>query len=87
MGNPEGEVGRMKKLNFYFPTALVERLETISTSSSANASQIVRKAVEEYITRLEREEMEREIARASTANRDFDRKFASEWAKFETRNS
>jgi len=84
--NPEGEVGRMKKLNFYFPPALVERLEKMATGNSVNASQIVRKAVEEFITKLEREEIEKEIVKASKANREFDQKFAAAWSRFETRN-
>jgi predicted DNA-binding protein len=75
---------RMKKLNFYFPPGLVERLEKIASSQSTNLSQVVREAVEEFVMRVEREEIERELAKASKANQEFDRQFAADWARFES---
>ena len=80
-----GDSGRMRKLNFYFPPGLVERLEKIASARSVNLSQIVRKAVEEFVTNSEREEIEKEIARACKVNQEFDQQFASDWVRFETR--
>ena len=76
--------GRMKKLNFYFPPGLVGRLERIASTNSANLSQVVREAVEEYVTRVEREEIERDLIKASRANQEFDVQFATDWARFES---
>ena len=76
--------GRMKKLNFYFPPGLVARLERIASTNSANLSQVVREAVEEFVTRVEREEIERDLIKASRANQEFDGKFATDWARFES---
>lgn len=78
------DIGRMKKLNFYFPIGLVERLQKIASGRSSNLSQVVRRAVEEYVTNAEREAIEKEVARACKVNQDFDREFASTWASFET---
>ncbi len=75
--------GRMRKLNFYFPPGLIERLEKIASAHSTNLSQVVREAVEEFVTRVEREEIERELIKASRANQEFDRQFATDWARFE----
>lgn len=85
MHSPGTAGGRMRKLNFYFPPVLVERLEKIASARSANLSQIVREAVEEFVMNKEREAIEKEIALACKANQDFDRQFASDWAGFETR--
>ncbi len=74
---------RMRKLNFYFPPGLIERLEKIASAHSTNLSQVVREAVEEFVMRVEREEIERELASASKANQEFDRQFAKDWARFE----
>ena len=85
MGALGDDVGRMRKLNFYFPPGLVERLEKIASARSANLSQIVRKAVEEFVTNSEREEIDKEIIKACEVNQEFDQQFASDWARFETR--
>ena len=76
--------GRMRKLNFYFPPGLVERLEKIASAHSANLSQVVREAVEEFVTKVEREEIETDLIKASKANQEFDRQFATDWARFES---
>ncbi|MGB6123108.1 MAG: hypothetical protein WBG80_14465 [Bacteroidota bacterium] len=76
---------RMQKRNFSFPPDLIERAQRVARSHSANLSQIVRKAVEEFVDKKEREELDQEVIRACKANREFDKEFASEWAQYETR--
>ena len=76
---------KMLKRNFNFPPELLERAERLATANSATLSQLVRKALEEYVVRMEREEIEQEIVRACTLNRGFDREFAADWAKVETK--
>jgi hypothetical protein len=73
------------RLNLNVTAELNEKLNSWAEALQITLSELARKALSEYIERLERNKREQELAEACKNYRQFNKKFSSEWAKFETR--
>ncbi len=83
MGNTM--INEKNRLNFNVTAELNEKLNSWAETLQLTLSELTRKALSEYIERLERNKREHELAEACKNYRQFNKKFSSEWAKFETR--
>jgi predicted DNA-binding protein len=77
--------GQKNRLNLNVPAELNERLNSWAEKLQMTMSELTRKALGEYLEGLERNKCEQELAEACNNYRQFNKKFSSEWAKFETR--
>ncbi len=75
----------MQKKNLYIPIELVQRAEAIARIRQMGLSEFIREALNRFVVESEREQMDRELAEACKSYRDFNKKFASDWAHYETR--
>jgi Arc/MetJ-type ribon-helix-helix transcriptional regulator len=58
--------GKLKKVTFAFPDSLLQRLRTLADQKRiASVNSVVREAVEEYVTNLERENFRQAMAEAA----------------------
>ncbi len=73
------------RLQLNLTAELNEKLNAWAERLEITLSELTRKALSEYIERLERNKREQELAEACKNYRQFNKKFSSEWAKFETR--
>jgi hypothetical protein len=73
------------RLNFNVTTELNDKLISWAERLKVTLSELSRVALSEYIEKLERNRDEQELAEACKNYRKFNKKFSSEWAKFETR--
>lgn len=78
-------INQKSRLNLNIPAELNERLNSWAEMLQLTLSELTRQALGEYIERLERDKREQELAEACKSYRQFNKKFSSEWAKFETR--
>ncbi len=83
MGNTT--INEKSRLNFNVTAELNEKLNSWAETLQMTLSELTRKALSEYIEKLERDKREQELAEACKNYRQFNKKFSSEWAKFETR--
>ena len=44
-----------KRVNYYIPEPLIERLKKLATKRDVSVSELVRRALEEFVTKEERE--------------------------------
>ena len=77
--------GQKNRLNLNVPAELNERLNSWAEKLQMTMSELTRKALGEYLEGLERNKREQEVAEACNNYHQFNKKFSSEWAKFETR--
>ena len=75
----------MRRKNFILPADLAGRAEEIAQSLGIDFSQFTREAIRQFIERIERESLEKQLEEACKNYRDFNKKFSPEWARFETR--
>ena len=73
------------RLQLNLTTELNDKLNAWAEKLETTLSELTRKALSEYIEGLERNKREQELAEACKSYRQFNKKFSSEWAKFETR--
>ena len=66
-------------------TGLNEKMNLWAEELNMTVTELARKALSEFIERLERNKRERELAEACRNYREFNKKFSSEWARYETR--
>ena len=83
MGNTT--INEKSRLNFNVTAELNEKLNSWAETLQMTLSELTRKALSEYIEKLERDKREQELTEACKNYRQFNKKFSSEWAKFETR--
>lgn len=69
--------GRSK--NFYLPNELDEKLKKVVTELDISFSELIRNALNEYIAKLEKEQIEKEITTACEFYYDKDRELAKDW--------
>ena len=75
----------MQRKNFYLSSDLARRAEVLAKILDLDFSQLLREALHQFVEIKEREELERELAEACDKYREFNKRFSSEWAHFETR--
>jgi post-segregation antitoxin (ccd killing protein) len=75
----------MQRKNFYLSTDLAGRAEAVARKLEIDFSQLLREALRQFVERMEREEMQRELVEACKNYREFNKKLSTEWAQFETR--
>ena len=73
------------RLNLNLSAELNDKLNSWAEQLQITLSELSRKALNEYVEKLERDKREQELAEACKNYRQFNKKFSSEWAKFETR--
>ncbi|MGA9405831.1 MAG: type II toxin-antitoxin system CcdA family antitoxin [Bacteroidota bacterium] len=73
------------RLQLNLTSDLSEKLNAWAVELDTTLSELTRKALSAYIEELERNKREQELAEACKSYRQFNKKFSSEWAKFETR--
>jgi len=73
------------RINLNLTAELNEKLNTWAEHLQITLSELSRKALKEYVEKLERDKREQELAEACKNYRQFNKKFSSEWAKYETR--
>jgi hypothetical protein len=73
------------RLQLNVTSDLNEKLNVWAVELDTTLSELTRKALSAYIEGLERNKREQELAEACKSYRQFNKKFSSEWAKFETR--
>lgn len=78
-------INQKSRLNLNVPAELNEKMNLWAEALQLTLSELTRKALGEYIERLERNKREQELAEACKNYRQFNKKSSSEWAKFETR--
>jgi hypothetical protein len=66
-------------------TGLNEKMNLWAEELNITVTELARKALSDFIERLERNKRERELAEACRNYREFNKKFSSEWARYETR--
>jgi hypothetical protein len=74
-----------KRVNFLAPKKLIIRATQLAKERNSSFSELTREALENHVTRIEQEKVDRELAEACEKSRTFNKQFSSEWAKFETR--
>ena len=74
-----------RRLTLIVTAELNEQMNSWAERLQVTLSELTRKAISEYIERLEQDMLERELAEACTNYREFNKKFSSEWAPYETR--
>jgi hypothetical protein len=73
------------RLQLNVTSDLNEKLNVWAVELDTTLSELTRKALNAYIEGLERNKREQELAEACKSYRQFNKKFSSKWAKFETR--
>lgn len=69
----------MQRRNFYLSLELIERAERIAAERDWNLSQLCRIALEDFLTRLEREKIKQELEEGYKANHQYYSKMSEEW--------
>ena len=73
------------RINLNLTAELNEKLNTWAEHLQITLSELSRKALKEYVEKLEQDKREQELAEACKNYRQFNKKFSSDWAKYETR--
>ena len=71
------------KKYFLLPEKLYKRADEICKELGLNFSELLRKALEDFVSRLEKERIDKEIADACKYYYDMDKEIASEWRSAE----
>lgn len=79
--------GVMQRKNLVLSVDMIERAEATAKTLNLGFSQLVREAVQQFVERVEKEAAEKELVEACRKYKQFNEKFSSEWAKFETRTA
>lgn len=77
--------GKKEKVNFFFPSDLNRRASEAATQLGFSYSELVRQALAEFLDRVERERINREITEAAKFFYDTEKLLADEWRGAETR--
>ena len=73
------------RLNIALAGELNEKLNAWAERLDVTLSELTRRAISDFIERMERNKREQELAEACRNYRDFNKSFSAEWARFETR--
>ena len=73
------------RLNIVLSPELNDKLNAWAERLDLTLSELTRKALAEFLENVERERREQELAEACRNYRDFNKQFAADWARFETR--
>jgi predicted DNA-binding protein len=76
---------KKEKVNFLFPSELNTRAIAMANMLGLTYSDFVRQAVAEFVERIERENINREITEACKCFYETDKQLADEWRSAETR--
>jgi hypothetical protein len=66
-------------------TGLNEKMNSWAEELNITVTELARKALSDFIERLERNKREQELAEACRNYREFNKKLSSEWARYEMR--
>jgi metal-responsive CopG/Arc/MetJ family transcriptional regulator len=69
-----------------FPVGLLKRTDQAAAQRSINRSQLIRRAVERLLDRLEHEQLAQELAAGYRANAAIDRQICEEFAHVDAEN-
>ncbi|HSQ75736.1 MAG TPA: hypothetical protein VLT13_09285 [Bacteroidota bacterium] len=72
--------------NFLLPADLAGRAEIVARNLGVDFSQLTRQVIREFVEKAEKEPMDKEQADACKNYRQFNKKFAADWARFGTRH-
>lgn len=75
---------KRRKVIVEFPSELLERTEAAAQHLSTNRSKVIRSAVEQFLSRLERSEFEQQLIEGYQANGEVDRRIAAEFIHIDT---
>ena len=67
------------KKYFLLPKPLYQRADEISSELGLNFSELLRKALENFVSQIEKERVDKEIANACKFFYEIDKEIASEW--------
>ena len=76
--------GKKEKVNFFFPSELNRRASKAATDLGFSYSELVRQALAEFLERIDRERINREISEAAKFFYDTEKRLADEWRSAET---
>jgi hypothetical protein len=71
--------GRKEKVNFLFPSELNRKAIAVAKELGFSYSDLVRRALADWIERIEREKIDREIGEACREFYEIDKQLAEEW--------
>jgi predicted DNA-binding protein len=77
--------GKKEKVNFLFPSELNNKANAVAKELGFTYSDFVRQAVADFIERIERNKIDREIEEACKQFYDMDKQLAEEWRVAESR--
>ena len=83
--NTLAQKSKKEKVNFFFPSELNRRASKVATDLGFSYSELVRQALAEFLERIERERINREITEAAKFFYDVEKRLADEWRSAETR--
>ncbi len=75
-----------KRVIVEFPEQLLRRAEQAAVTLGANRSELIRRSVEELLARLEKQQLERELAEGYQAESELNRKICAEFAYVDGEN-
>jgi hypothetical protein len=78
-------INEKSRLNLNITTGLNKKMNSWAEELNITLSELARKALSDFIENLERNKREQELAEACRNARVFNKKFSSEWARYETR--
>jgi predicted adenine nucleotide alpha hydrolase (AANH) superfamily ATPase len=79
--------GKRERVNFWAPSELIKRANRVAKAFNFSLSEVTRKALEEYIEKVEQERLEKEIGEACKYYYELDKEMAKEWESAEARIS
>lgn len=74
----------MKRKNVSFSVDLMERTEATARDMNVGFSQLVREALDQFLTRVEKQNADGELAVACQNYKEFNKGYTAEWSRFET---
>ncbi len=77
--------GKKEKVNFLFPSELNTKANAVAKELGITYSDFVRQALADFIERIERKKIDREIEEACREFYDADKQLAEEWRIAESR--
>jgi metal-responsive CopG/Arc/MetJ family transcriptional regulator len=84
--SPLAASGASRKVIVDFPDPLYEETQKAADELSINRSVLIRRAVHEYLRRLERQKLARELAEGYRANADLHQKVSDEFKYVDAEN-
>jgi hypothetical protein len=73
------------RLNLNITIGLNEKMNSWAEELNITLSELARKALSDFIEKLEQNKREQELAEACRNYREFNKKFSSVWARYEMR--